>query len=1284
MTWFLKPDRDAPDDAVPALEGQIPSRWQQAVGARTHERLRSDRWVERSYANDLEQQMIDALGGQRAAYPADADGIREFLNPQTRGNYLSRRIAERRAADPEFGSGLPASEDEFRDMVRASHQADIDANQAMLDRGDSWWSKLAGGIIGGVLTPENLALAPLGGPVSQAGRFILTEAALGAASELPGAMQERSLSERLDIEPAPVGERLAMGAAGGAAFGGAISGVAALYRGVRGVRGRRVAEAEARPDGVSGADWQSGIDAAEADLRMGREPGPAPDVMRAAAPDASMGRVIDDGYYAAIRSAESGGNDAARNPRSTATGRYQFTQGTWNDLRRQHPDLGLTADGRLDPAQQEIAIRAFTEANAAGLREAGVPVTRGNLYAAHFLGLGDARRVLRAGADVRMTDLLSPAVIEANPFLRAMRVSDFRAWTIRKTGNAPGGGGAADFPDGPMAGRTDGTTTTRRSDWFSEVFTPAGTAIDVRYRVVDLSDLHAARGDFQPRDRSRAASDEQIAEIARDLRAARLMPSPESTSGAPIIGPDRMVESGNGRVAALARAAEQHPDRYQAYVRAIEDAGFEVPDGVSRPVLVAERLTDMDDGARRQFVRESNTSGIARMAASEQARVDADYLTPHAFDGFAFGRGLNSPENAEFVRRVFAAMPQAERAGLMTAEGRLNIDGLRRLRQSMFARAFDADDLLKLLAETEHPAALNMLRMLEDIAPDWAAFRAMIDAGYIRAEFDITEPLMDMVRIITRARIEPREGQSVIGAIRDRLAQDDMFGTRDNDMAEALIGIFYRGDSARSPTATGSILTRYMHEADNVGRADMDSILGAQARVTPAEVLREAARAQDARAPMPDLPDAPAQPASAPLADQPDIRALDSLNTTEGVQSPALARATDTELREMKEARSTGDAEASAGSLDLLNEIAARDPDISAALARQAEIPLTSDLAGYGTDAFWQQRIYRAHDATELLGRDAAVDYLVGVSRRLAWSEEGLPPGPIRSERRATILIGPPAAGKSTVANPLARERGAAIVDADEAKNLIPEYGRGEGANAVHDESGKIADRALRALMKGGGNLVLPKVGGKAGSIERTINLLKRAGYRVDLVEVVTPPGMAIERMLGRFKATGRIIPPQIMAEGIDGAPATYQLLKQKGIADAYAQIDNAPGLGQPRGILEDDEGILHAFAGRDRGNRNAQPRRAGTASDRGRDHQARITGSDTAAIAAPDAAPDAAADAIASARAALEVDPDLTLRMGDGPDAPEVRLADILDDLDQDSALTRAMTSCNLKGVPA
>ncbi|MDF3016199.1 MAG: flgJ [Thermomicrobiales bacterium] len=180
-------------------------------------------------------------------------------------------------------------------------------------------------------------------------------------------------------------------------------------------------------------------------LYMGGETAPAqPDKITAlvngshAAATAATDPTLDS-YFKAIRAAESGGNDAARNPNSTATGRYQFLEGTWNGLMQTHPELGLTPEGRNDPTQQERAIRAFTSDNIKALRGKGIGINPGNLYAAHVLGAGGASGVIGQDDATPLATVLSPDVIQANPNLASMTVGDFKQWAANKAGNGQGG-----------------------------------------------------------------------------------------------------------------------------------------------------------------------------------------------------------------------------------------------------------------------------------------------------------------------------------------------------------------------------------------------------------------------------------------------------------------------------------------------------------------------------------------------------------------------------------------------------------------------------------------------------------------------------------------------------------------------------------------------------------------------------------------------------------------------------------------------------------------------------
>lgn len=130
-------------------------------------------------------------------------------------------------------------------------------------------------------------------------------------------------------------------------------------------------------------------------------------------------------YFETLKKAESGGNPAAKppinpdtgKPASTATGLYQFNDATWAGVAKNNPDLGLTPEGRTDPAQQEKAVRALTAENAAALVNAKITPNGKNLYMAHLLGAPEAKTFLaglKANPTAPATSLVSPEAVAAN------------------------------------------------------------------------------------------------------------------------------------------------------------------------------------------------------------------------------------------------------------------------------------------------------------------------------------------------------------------------------------------------------------------------------------------------------------------------------------------------------------------------------------------------------------------------------------------------------------------------------------------------------------------------------------------------------------------------------------------------------------------------------------------------------------------------------------------------------------------------------------------------------
>lgn len=142
-----------------------------------------------------------------------------------------------------------------------------------------------------------------------------------------------------------------------------------------------------------------------------------------------------------IVGAESGGDPNATNPNSSATGLGQFIDSTWLSMLRQHrPDLVQDKSDseilsmRSDPALSKEMVDAYAADNGVILQKNGLPVTPGTTYLAHFVGPQGAVKVLQADPNAPVSDILGPAVVKANPFLKDMTAQGLQAWAAKKMG----------------------------------------------------------------------------------------------------------------------------------------------------------------------------------------------------------------------------------------------------------------------------------------------------------------------------------------------------------------------------------------------------------------------------------------------------------------------------------------------------------------------------------------------------------------------------------------------------------------------------------------------------------------------------------------------------------------------------------------------------------------------------------------------------------------------------------------------------------------------------------
>jgi ribose 5-phosphate isomerase RpiB len=333
----------------------------------------------------------------------------------------------------------------------------------------------------------------------------------------------------------------------------------------------------------------------------------------------------------------------------------------------------------------------------------------------------------------------------------------------------------------------------------ARVKTSAGTEVETRYRLVSANDLKTSHNtnyevnpeypaELQPRQRNRNASIQQIESILSKLDPSLLGESRLASDGAPIVGHDGIVESGNGRTIALKAMYERGEvtqKEKSAYLRFLhenaEKFGFKPSDlaKVKNPILVRERLTDID---RATFTREANESNIASMSSSETAMSDAKKLTGEMLS--AFDTDKEVANNRDFLRLfVEKVVPENERGTLLDENGRISQDGLRRVRNALFAKAYNNSNVLGLMAEATDQRTRDVVNALVQGAPRIAAIEEGIAAGRIKPELSISKDITNAITVLERLRKNDEK-------VHDYLAQRSLFEEELSDDGKKLLEFF--------------------------------------------------------------------------------------------------------------------------------------------------------------------------------------------------------------------------------------------------------------------------------------------------------------------------------------------------------------------------------------------------------------------------------------------------------------------------------------------------------------
>lgn len=319
---------------------------------------------------------------------------------------------------------------------------------------------------------------------------------------------------------------------------------------------------------------------------------------------------------------------------------------------------------------------------------------------------------------------------------------------------------------------------------------------------------------LQPRLRERLATKAQVEKIAANIEPDALLTDFHVLDrGAPIIGTDLAVEAGNGRVMALLRAYEDHPESYRNYrdrlVERIRDFGLRAEDitGLSLPILVRVRLTEVD---RTAFTQEANAMSTIAPSAIENARTDAEKITIvmiqelRVSEDESIEDALRADKNLPFARSFLQTLPEEVQASLVDAKGRLNRDGVHRMAMAIFVSAFQGDNGLRLAEKAFESIDMDIRNAVNAIARSLGAIaqaESLIRSGDRDSELTIGDDLAQAVSVYSAIKTTPAL------TVEKYLAQEQLFERELTDFQEGILILLER--YRRSPKKLGRVFTAY-------------------------------------------------------------------------------------------------------------------------------------------------------------------------------------------------------------------------------------------------------------------------------------------------------------------------------------------------------------------------------------------------------------------------------------------------------------------------------------------
>lgn len=356
----------------------------------------------------------------------------------------------------------------------------------------------------------------------------------------------------------------------------------------------------------------------------------------------------------------------------------------------------------------------------------------------------------------------------------------------------------------------------------TKAYTPEGQEVQAQWDVVDASDLVTSNTDNftinpdfpssrQPRDRTRASSQQQVNDIASKLQPNLLGESPDVSTGAPFVGAnDNVVDSGNGRTMAIRRVYQEGSEKAQAYRQFVnEQAGkfgldTDAVNMMQSPVLVRRNKSDMN---RDEFARAANKPTAARMSSTEQATSDAKNLPDASLLSFDGEGSMSLYQSQKYIKNFIAGLPKTEQGSLMDDKGALSREGKSRIEAAIVQDAYNNPRLVSAISEKLDNDTTNVLRAVTDKAPQISQINASIRTGDVY-ENTLARDIADATQAYMDVRNSGKD-------INDYLSQDSLLGDGLTDGAKEILGVL--SDNRRSAKAIGKYIQERINQVTGRG-----------------------------------------------------------------------------------------------------------------------------------------------------------------------------------------------------------------------------------------------------------------------------------------------------------------------------------------------------------------------------------------------------------------------------------------------------------------------------------